>query len=850
MIPETGVTTARTITLPSLSGTGVNQGHGQYEVEITQTVGTDIPSVVLYRFVLDTAAAAPVLSYHTPPASPSTTAMPTFTVTGENWAVVQLYTDQCSTATTGAATTIAGSSSVNIQIAALAVGPHTIYARQTDAAGNISPCSSGIAYERILLPSALPSVTAVAGDRKVVVSWDEPSAGENITGYEYQYANDTLPTAPNPSVYRHGYAPGGWDFTTTVLRAELAEREVRFRNAVGQNMNNFTFYACPYTFVNSASPNASCVTATKHLPYGRNDNNPRITFTPTQALLDNNGVVMIVWHTATHVTWYTEWIPFIFEYSDWANAPLSRISTANSRVSLTTTGLTNAVEYAFKVRGVNANGSGAASAEVRATPVAPVYSISSPAVDTAVNEVMNGTLAVTVTGSVLPLTGGDVLCTITGDSTGGRTATAHNDFYDTDTSAAFITAPTALASFTANDTTATCLFTVHNDTAYEPGEHFIVTLSSPSSGAIAGATYTNNTRRFTIPVNDITLGFQNATLSANEGDTPQYCVNITQPAAGTALPAGVSIVTQVSTTAGTAVAGDDYTALSHHALAALSHTNRSSCGTVSITDDSASELTESFTMTAAVSPAPPAGMLTVSPATTTVTITESDRTDPPAGAYTVSLAAVSDTNTNTDEVTMTNASLQFDISAADSHGGAGGPEHAYLYYKSGSTCPSLPSNFNATAVPSGWTQYGVKTLSRAAFSFQITGGSGALADGSYCFFAVYTSGVNRTALNSSRGSVVVTIDRDAPTISFTDNIAVGPVTSETVVISLSETATFDGFAYSADTTCNSSDSYTVNPTSSSGATRTLVISAEGTTATMYARKRLIPRAMSGIRPHP
>ena len=123
-------------------------------------------------------------------------------------------------------------------------------------------------------------------------------------------------------------------------------------------------------------------------------------------------------------------------------------------------------------------------------------------------------------------------------------------------------------------------------------------------------------------------------------------------------------------------------------------------------------------------------MLTVSPATTTVTITESDRTDPPAGAYTVSLAAASDTNTNTDEVTMTNASLQFDISAADSHGGAGGPEHAYLYYKSGSTCPSLPSNFNATAVPSGWTQYGVKTLSRGRFQLSDYRGSGALADGS------------------------------------------------------------------------------------------------------------------------
>ena len=152
------------------------------------------------------------------------------------------------------------------------------------------------------------------------------------------------------------------------------------------------------------------------------------------------------------------------------------------------------------------------------------YTISSPAADSVVNE--GGNLNVTVTGSRAPgAAAGDVLCTITPDTSSSRVGTDGDDF----------TATTATASFGAAATTGTCEFSVAQDNDHEPVEYFTVTLSSPAANAIASATYGAG-RNFRIAASDVpssdatlsSLGLTGITLSPEtfSADTLDYTAEV------------------------------------------------------------------------------------------------------------------------------------------------------------------------------------------------------------------------------------------------------------------------------------------------------------------------------------
>ena len=481
-------------------------------------------------------------------------------------------------------------------------------------------------------PAAPGGVVATPDTAQVTLSWTASPSGENVTGYEYRRSVPTAYTPPSGSWVRNDYRTSAFRIPTITSRTTPQVFYYSMRQGGGSLAQAWIgprkMYACEWTTAVQREKNDDdCTEVTIVSQYNINAEHT-FRFTPTQMMIHNGGVVFLM--TYLGGVRHTQWAAFSpqLAYGDWTAIPDGDITTTGGVKSYTVTGLTNDISYAFQVRAVNATGNGAASDEVTATPDL-VFSISSPAADTALAETAANTLTVTVNSNRPLKVAGDVLCTLTPYTDGGRDGTEHADFYDTAASAAFTAAPTATASFGIGETSATCVFTVNNDTDYEPDEHFTVTLSSPGTGAVTGASYhaTDGSRRFNIEPNDITVGMEETAVEATEisGSVP-VCAAITTPADGTNLPTGVSITVTATTADGTAAAGTDYTALSDTSVGTLNNGTRRACVNISIANDAVADHGETFSVTLS---ATPARQMVISPATATVTIIETPA--PPTG---------------------------------------------------------------------------------------------------------------------------------------------------------------------------------------------------------------------------
>ncbi len=103
------------------------------------------------------------ISLKSPSTSPSTDNSPTITVTGvSNSLTVKLFTD--SNCTNEVASGLATATSIDLTTQALSVGTYTFYSNTTNAAGNVSACSSAIASYEVLSsgPSAPSAPTSLS----------------------------------------------------------------------------------------------------------------------------------------------------------------------------------------------------------------------------------------------------------------------------------------------------------------------------------------------------------------------------------------------------------------------------------------------------------------------------------------------------------------------------------------------------------------------------------------------------------------------------------------------------------------------------------------------------------------
>ena len=484
--------------------------------------GTTVESdrfAALTLVVDEIAPAAPTLVSASGASGTDTT--PTFRVTAEAGASVRLYTNnQCTTATGTAATVAVGDTTVDIETDALGVGTHTIYAKQTDPAGNASDCStSGAAYQITSSVSAAVSSTSPStltennlNDATVTVTLTGTAfvnassldaSDFDITGITGLTADDVSRTDATNVVLTLDFADGS-DFDT----------DDSFTVTVNQD---------DHTGSGNLTTGSTTVTA-----------NHADELEDVAAAAVDRGVTLSWTRAPETVTGYEyRQKAGSGNYGSWTTMTSGDITTSADTKSYTVTGLTNATAYTFEIRAVTSGGDGVPSAEVSATPAPPEYSITAPAADSTIAETTGATLTVTVTGNRATASGGAIRCTVTPDATGGQDGTEHADFHNTATNAAFTAAPTATATFAAEDTSANCVFTLTDDTDDEPAEHFTVTLSSPPSGGITGATYhsTDNTRDFTIAASDNALTLDLTTDTGDDttddltnDDTPEFTV--------------------------------------------------------------------------------------------------------------------------------------------------------------------------------------------------------------------------------------------------------------------------------------------------------------------------------------
>ena len=775
-----GTGTARTITLPTLNTDDT------YQVKITynEHQHNKTPITLTYSFTLDTQAplAPTAIVLESPSSTPNIDDTPSFTVTAPDGALVRLFADDSScapAARTGTLTRtvpIDGSDgdtgTVIIATGVLSAGAHTIYAGSSDLAGNTSCYSTGAAYTVTSPDATLASAATLTegtlhsaqvtvtllNSRTYAGSIDHTHFTVNPTGFSGLSVSSAVRTSSTVATLTLSFDQLANDFdadglfTIAVAEAALSAPPGITTNSIAVTANTLD----PPSILSDVAAEAGDTQATiswTEAPAGESPTGYKY-----QKKADGGA------------------------YGAWTAISNDDITTSTTTKSYTVTGLTNSTLYSFRVRAVNATGDGTVSAEVSATPTVPEYGITAPAADIATAETTGATLAVTITGTHATATGGDILCTITPDTAGGRNGTEHADFLDS-SSSPFADNPTATATFAAGDTSADCSFTLNNDTDFEPSEYFTVTISTPQSGGITGATYdsANTARDFSVALSDITVGVESASISVNEDDgTAFVCAAIITPISSVSLPAGVSIAVTASTADGTATAGSDYTALSGAAVETLTDGTRRGCVQVTITDDSDHEGSENFTVT--ISASATAGQVTLSPASSTVTINVSDDGE---SAFTVDLT--SDTGSNTTDDRTNDTTPVFTVTNAGSYGGFTGSE-VRMYYKA-AVCGTLPTD-TAIADLTGWTIYKTTPVYNSGTSTTSTTGitstTALTGTGSHCFLAFYS--LDGTAISTaSYGQLEIVIDTTAPTITITDP-ATGAAQSKTVSATDDETA--------------------------------------------------------------
>ncbi len=216
----------------------------------------------------------------------------------------------------------------------------------------------------------------------------------------------------------------------------------------------------------------------------------------------------------------------------------------------------------------------------------PLLSVS----DTSVAE--GGNLVFTVTRS------GDVSAAVgVNYATSNGTATAGSDY----------TASSGALSFAASETTKTVIVATTNDSTPESSETVLLTLSSPTGGAVI----VDGSATGTITDNDQPVDISVADASVTEGGNLSFTVTLSQASSG-------AVTVGYGTSNGSATAGSDYTAASGTVSFAAGETSKSV--TVATTDDSTVEAAETVILTLSA----PTGNASILDGTATGTINDND----------------------------------------------------------------------------------------------------------------------------------------------------------------------------------------------------------------------------------
>ena len=329
---------------------------GQHTIYTTVTLSGWTESARVSQFTLEvdeTRPAAPTIASASGTSGTDTT--PTFTVTAEVGASVRLYTNnQCTTATGTAATVAVGDTTVDIETDALGVGTHTIYAKQTDPAGNASPCStSGADYQVITVSAAVSltdpgtltennlndaTVTVTLNGTTFVDASSLDASDFDITGITGLTADDVSRT----------------DNTNAVLTLDLAD------GSDFDTDDSFTVTVKDAGHAGTGNLTTGSTTVTANHADALED---------VAATAGDRGVTLSWTRAPETVTGYEyRQKAGSGNYGSWTTMTSGDITTSANTKSYTVTGLINTTAYTFEIRAVTSGGDGVPSAQVSATP--------------------------------------------------------------------------------------------------------------------------------------------------------------------------------------------------------------------------------------------------------------------------------------------------------------------------------------------------------------------------------------------------------------------------------------------------------------------------------------------------
>ncbi len=236
---------------------------------------------------------------------------------------------------------IPGSGAKTVRYAVMSLDNGTTYVFKIRAVNGTNGYESD---ERTATPQPPPpakptGLSATAGDGRVALTWDDPS---NATISKWQYAYKTT----------GGY--GDWTDIDGSIATTTGHTVTGLTNGVAHTL---TIRAVNGGGNGEASDE---VTVTPVLPPPAKP--AGFSATPGEAL------VVLAWDDPSNAT-ISKW-QYAYKatggYGDWTDVPDSTATTTGHTV----TGLTNGTAHTFKVRAVNTSGSGAASDEAAATPLA------------------------------------------------------------------------------------------------------------------------------------------------------------------------------------------------------------------------------------------------------------------------------------------------------------------------------------------------------------------------------------------------------------------------------------------------------------------------------------------------
>ena len=195
-------------------------------------------------------------------------------------------------------------------------------------AGAASGSQSATPTSTVVAPDTPTDLSATPGNRQVMLSWVQPSGGAALTHYEYEQ-------------------DGSGTWTSTGSKAP---------SYTVTGLTNGQTYTFKVRAVNSAGPSAASGSRTATPTTTEPEAPESLSFTP------GNGQVTLRWRAPTNDGGQS-----ITHYEYEQDGSGTWISTGGTATSHTVTGLNNGQTYMFRVRAVNALGSGAV-VTLEATP--------------------------------------------------------------------------------------------------------------------------------------------------------------------------------------------------------------------------------------------------------------------------------------------------------------------------------------------------------------------------------------------------------------------------------------------------------------------------------------------------